>query len=492
MGATASAPGARAGNEKRLTLTSTAVVTVTEHMTGPPPPPAPPPPSPTEAVVSLPAQTTPFTPPGGGVCDLHVYCPGLEHHAWTAGRQSLSGQHCEAVHLTVVGTTPAAAAGGGKTKTKNASSPLPTPTLLYNPECYPAGYLDVFPALRLGPDGVAAGPSNAQLPPAPSDPALAYPGTACISGWTTACTATMGAAQGGGDGEEAGAGATATAAHRAQAWCCPPGSWTCEAPGLVPDPVATVDTARRRCVSALAGPRTSVWMRWDPAYRQTDDGGVVVVASRLPQEVTASVAGPGDGASVYHFAFPLALTDAEMPHFSSGSDPSSHSHSDSDSDLADALTTKAATATATKTATVAVKISTSSLTPSASASTSTSPSPVPSTPTEQLPPPPPPPPPPAGLSRGTMAGAAVGAAGATAALGALALWLFLRYRRARLAATEIVERRSVVVYRPSSAVPSYYRRASARGTSTASPGAADGGGGGGLEALQAARRGMWG
>ena len=190
---------------------------------------------------------------------------------------------------------------------------------------------------------------------------------------------------------------------------------------------------------------------------------------------------PGDGASAYHFAFPLMLAAPEIPYFSSGSDSNSDSDSGSDSDHATALTTKIATATATATATL--KITALSQLPSA---------PVPPTssmPAEQLPPPPPPP---AGLSRGAMAGAAVGAAGATAALGALALWLFLRYRRSRLAATEIVERRSVVIYRPTSTVPSYYRRASRRGTIASSPGPDADGGGGGLEALQAARRGMWG
>lgn len=473
MGATVTTP-ALAGNEELVTRTHTVAVTVTESMTGPPSTS----PSPTDVIISLPAQTTPFTPPGGGNCDLYVYCPGLEHHSWTAGRQSLSGQHCEAVHLSVVGTTTTARAGG-KTKTNDAS-PLPTPTLLYKPECYPAGYFDVFPALRLGPDGVAANPSDAQLP-GPTDPTLAYPGTACISGWTTACMATMAAAQGGDDKPEV-SGAGTTTAH-AQAWCCPPGSWTCEAPRLVLDPVSTMDTGRR-CISTLAE-RTQVWMRWDPPYRQTDDSGGVVVASRLPAEVTVSTAAddgdPADGASVYHFAFPLIPTVSEIPHFSSGSDSNSDSDSDSGSDYAEALTTKIATATATATATL--KITALSQLPSA---------PVPPTssmPAEQLPPPPPPP---AGLSRGAMAGAAVGAAGATAALGALALWLFLRYRRSRLAATEIVERRSVVIYRPTSTVPSYYRRASRRGTIASSPGPDADGGGGGLEALQAARRGMWG
>ncbi|TDZ25227.1 hypothetical protein Cob_v001527 [Colletotrichum orbiculare MAFF 240422] len=67
-------------------------------------------------------------------------------------------------------------------------------------------------------------------------PNLAFPGTACISGWTTACNTTL---------------TLASAKTFVQTWCCPPGSWSC----------LTVEagTPYRDCVSILSTP-TEVWV----------------------------------------------------------------------------------------------------------------------------------------------------------------------------------------------------------------------------------------
>ncbi|RYP76099.1 hypothetical protein DL771_001923 [Monosporascus sp. 5C6A] len=200
--------------------------------------------------ITLPPQTTPFAAAQGEACELSVYCWQLTYLNYLSSRQHLSGLQCEARH----------------------SSPRAgTPALGYRTECFPEGYLDVFP-------GLTAEPSLASL--APADPALAYPGTACVSDWTTACTTTV-----------TGAGGTAYP----QAWCCPPGAWRCPAA-----PRSDGKDPGRRCVSVLTE-ETEVWMTWDPPF-SLPTGDVYT----WPAAVSAE---PAEyGATVYHDVFPLVLT----------------------------------------------------------------------------------------------------------------------------------------------------------------------------------------
>ncbi|RYP54297.1 hypothetical protein DL768_000871 [Monosporascus sp. mg162] len=200
--------------------------------------------------ITLPPQTTPFAAAQGGDCELSVYCWQLTYLNYLSSRQHLSGLQCEARH----------------------SSPRAgTPALGYRTECFPEGYLDVFPGLTME-------PSMASL--APADPALAYSGTACVSDWTTACTTTV-----------TGAGGTAYP----QAWCCPPGAWTCPA-----GPRGDGKDPGRRCASVLTE-KTEIWMTWDPPF-SLPTGDVYT----WPAGVSAE---PAEyGATVYHDVFPLVLT----------------------------------------------------------------------------------------------------------------------------------------------------------------------------------------
>ncbi|TDZ30716.1 hypothetical protein C8035_v002342 [Colletotrichum spinosum] len=88
-------------------------------------------------------------------------------------------------------------------------------------QCFPETYLDIFR------------PVSSKFSDLPN---LAFPGTACISGWTTACNTTL---------------TLASAKTFVQTWCCPPGSWSC----------LTVEagTPYRDCVSILSTP-TEVWV----------------------------------------------------------------------------------------------------------------------------------------------------------------------------------------------------------------------------------------
>ncbi|RYP38560.1 hypothetical protein DL767_002496 [Monosporascus sp. MG133] len=200
--------------------------------------------------ITLPPQTTPFAAEQGGACELSVYCWQLTYLNYLSSRQHLSGLQCEARH----------------------SSPHDgTPAIGYRTECFPEGYLDVFP-------GLTAEPSMASL--APADPTLAYPGTACVSDWTTACTTTV-----------TGAGGTAYP----QAWCCPPGAWRCPA-----GPRGDGKDPGRRCASVLTE-KTEIWMTWDPPF-SLPTGDVYT----WPAGVSAE---PAEyGATVYHDVFPLVLT----------------------------------------------------------------------------------------------------------------------------------------------------------------------------------------
>ncbi|KAK8076665.1 hypothetical protein PG994_003937 [Apiospora phragmitis] len=86
---------------------------------------------------------------------------------------------------------------------------------------------------------------------------LAYPGTACIKDWTTACTydITM---------EDAGGSSQTTSR---QEWCCAPG-YSCTTRSAE-DPSST--TFERQCYSYLNS-QTEIWASWDPPATGSADG----------------------------------------------------------------------------------------------------------------------------------------------------------------------------------------------------------------------------
>ncbi|KAK1844380.1 hypothetical protein CCHR01_13011 [Colletotrichum chrysophilum] len=67
---------------------------------------------------------------------------------------------------------------------------------------------------------------------------LGYPGTACISGWTPACTTSLTY--------------NVPTGKYVQTWCCPPGGWNCL--------TASIGPPWRDCTSLLQTP-TEVWIR---------------------------------------------------------------------------------------------------------------------------------------------------------------------------------------------------------------------------------------
>ncbi|KAI0026031.1 hypothetical protein F4780DRAFT_3510 [Xylariomycetidae sp. FL0641] len=137
---------------------------------------------------SLPPQTTPFVPPiDASECSkLPVWCPG-----WP------SDFNCYAGDL-------------------NDNNGTCTPDF-YRSDCYPSGYQDIYSATGTWDD----------------QSETAFPGTACLSGWSTGCTTTI----------------SASNSNISQAWCCPtgfscPGSdWAQSFTGLI--------TPSRVCTSQI-------------------------------------------------------------------------------------------------------------------------------------------------------------------------------------------------------------------------------------------------
>ncbi|KAF6814916.1 hypothetical protein CSOJ01_03746 [Colletotrichum sojae] len=144
-------------------------------------------------VYAFPPQNTPFTPPSGecAVYPRAIRCLGKLENV-DARAECLGDQY---VYETTVS--------------------LPT-------QCFPESYNEIWRPL---------GTKFVHLP------SLAYPGTACISGWTTDCTKTL----------------TMTGGKTfVQTWCCPPGGWTCLS-------VPKGETPYRDCVSLLSTP-TEIWV----------------------------------------------------------------------------------------------------------------------------------------------------------------------------------------------------------------------------------------
>ncbi|OTB05008.1 hypothetical protein M426DRAFT_146810 [Hypoxylon sp. CI-4A] len=133
---------------------------------------------------------------------------------------------------------------------------------------------------------------------------VAFPGDQCLAGWTTACTTTITAA--------------AAAAHGSgtlvneesefpQAWCCPPGQWTC-ASATAADTDTDTDTngGRRLCRSIFTpSAPTDIWMYWDPPY-EGSTAGEALEAYTWTAGVDAET-DPAHAATVFLNVFPLAL-----------------------------------------------------------------------------------------------------------------------------------------------------------------------------------------
>ncbi|KAJ0165202.1 hypothetical protein CTA2_12043 [Colletotrichum tanaceti] len=109
-------------------------------------------------------------------------------------------------------------------------------------------------------------------------PSLAYPGTACLSGWTSACATTVQRASG---------------KQYFQTWCCPSG-WDCLTISSGQDQIP-----HRECVSLLTTP-TEVWIN-DIATT----GGGESTASPSWRKVSLSNLPSGGPIVVNHPAFPL-------------------------------------------------------------------------------------------------------------------------------------------------------------------------------------------
>ncbi|OTB11348.1 hypothetical protein K445DRAFT_15804 [Daldinia sp. EC12] len=230
-------------------------------------------PSTTETLL-LPPQTTPFTPPHNAYCELSVYCKDLTH---SDGLVPLSsGLACQAVN----------ALGEGK--------------IGFETRCFPDGYFTLFNNMYEE-IGQELGTTAAEEP---GWSTLAYPGSACLSGWTTACVTAV----------------TDGNSEYSQAWCCPPDSWTC-----MPSESNGGLSVRsgRYCASAVTL-STEVWMAWDPPYTDPVDherySTWIAPMRGLPT---------GFAATVYHEVFPLQLTMASsMP---SGTNTNQGSDSDASS-----------------------------------------------------------------------------------------------------------------------------------------------------------------
>ncbi|KAI2631982.1 hypothetical protein GGR54DRAFT_11371 [Hypoxylon sp. NC1633] len=203
----------------------------------------------------LPPQITPFTPPADVDCSVSVYCKYLTYEVYTMFDHELSGLGCQGVNVIGPGM------------------------LAYETRCFPDGYFTIFDNLYEEIRQIPGTPTEG-----PGSSTLAYPGTACLSGWTTACTTTL----------------TNNGGAYPQAWCCPPGSWTCAA-----NEHTGLDTVQlipgRYCASVLTG-ATDIYMTWDPPF--TAQGGSEYYT--WPVEVTSE---PSEyAATVYHRVFPLLLT----------------------------------------------------------------------------------------------------------------------------------------------------------------------------------------
>ncbi|KAI1654275.1 hypothetical protein F4813DRAFT_210968 [Daldinia decipiens] len=262
----------------------------------------------------LPPQTTPFAPSQSQAmpssCSFSVYCRSLSYYVYsmnTAAHDAhpLEGQHC----LAVQDLTSERRVG-------------------YNAECWPENYFALFDnewgelngAPRSGNEGSAS--------------TAAFPGDKCLAGWTVACTTTVTA--GGGDiddshnsngnrngSENRNPGNERVRELYPQAWCCPPGQWTCATATAQGDRQAP----QRLCQSYLTGSAsTDIWMYWDPEFNtQIPDGSTSSLFEAYTW--TADVPGepdPAHAATVFRKVFPLVLSSSA----GAGADTSTNTNTD--------------------------------------------------------------------------------------------------------------------------------------------------------------------
>ncbi|KAI6091814.1 hypothetical protein F4821DRAFT_173230 [Hypoxylon rubiginosum] len=243
----------------------------------------------------LPAQTTPFAPARQsgdtgttGVpaqCAISVLCRGLTYAAYASRTAAhdpnpLDGQQC----LGVQGTS-AAYDGSGYHDVG------------YETNCWPVNYFALFDEDWSELTATTTGAPRATT--SRGDTAgwstAAFPGGNCLAGWTTACTTTVTA------------GAEPLLAYYPQAWCCPPGQWTCA--------TATADNDRlapqRLCRSlVLESTQSVVWMSFSPPFRistrhgSTDDWEEYDTWKALVPSETD----PAHAATVFRKVFPLVLS----------------------------------------------------------------------------------------------------------------------------------------------------------------------------------------
>ncbi|KAK8102579.1 hypothetical protein PG984_015725 [Apiospora sp. TS-2023a] len=214
--------------------------------------------APTPTSNGLPTQVTPFSfNAPGDPCHLSVYCPYLTYLAYSKSHTALRSNKCLGIQTGgVFGTA-----------------------LTHQEKCFPSGYFTIFP--------------NEYDPLYISNPitdegdrsTLAYPGTACLAGWTTACTTTL----------------THQDSPYPQAWCCPSGGWSCATETDASDKAAP----QRLCQSSLSE-STTIWMTWDPPYSLMGTEIYTWTA-----EITSEK--PQDAATVFHKVFPLQLTTGVEP-----------------------------------------------------------------------------------------------------------------------------------------------------------------------------------
>ncbi|KAI1413544.1 hypothetical protein F5Y13DRAFT_198376 [Hypoxylon sp. FL1857] len=237
---------------------------------------------------TMPAQTTPFVPPLSSgdsrtdttdmpeSCSLSVYCRSLSYYAYSMSTAAhdphpLDGQHCLAVQ-----PTPAYGQQVG-----------------YNQGCWPENYFSLFNNEWGDLNGAPRTRNEGSYSTA------AFPGGHCLAGWTTACTTTI-------TGDDS---ASGKPAEYPQAWCCPPGQWTCATATGAGDEQAP----QRLCQSFLTGTTsTSIWMYWDPPFDSfTPEGSTSGLFEAYTW--TADVPGESDlshAATVFRKVFPLVLSSA--------------------------------------------------------------------------------------------------------------------------------------------------------------------------------------
>ncbi|KAI1781506.1 hypothetical protein F4818DRAFT_39703 [Hypoxylon cercidicola] len=250
----------------------------------------------TTLTYELPSQTTPFAPSrqqggqGTGMpdqCSISVLCRGLSYAAYSSRTAAhdphpLAGQVCLGVQPT------STAAGGGGWDGVG-----------FEEACWPTNYFALFDDEWALLDGGPRAKTGATSGRAGDAPTAAFPGDRCLAGWTTACTTTVTA------------GASPLQAFFPQAWCCPPGAWTCATGTADGDGGGDGLAPQRLCRSLVnvgASPSpTEIWMSWDPPFQLSSTLGSWSEAFTWKAPVPGET-DPARAATVFRKVFPLALS----------------------------------------------------------------------------------------------------------------------------------------------------------------------------------------